>query len=510
MEVVTETLRLGFSPEGAAPVRWIACEPSCDSEAGRPVRSVVFGDLSQTPQAGLVLSGAAGTMADLGRLSYSLHAEETDRARVLRFVSEPLPNGMRVEKRFEIAKRGYRVDLTVRLLGEPASALAGDASLELTLRSGEGMSPPPSSGFAAVLERIKAVYTTPGGVERLEPGDGERRSADLEAQQWAGVRNRFWALLARPSTPGTVRLPPLDAENGQSIVLRSEPLPLHDLTVRYSFYSGPVEYDALRERELTPLLFAGLWFWLRALSFGLLFLLSRIDTLVGNPGVAILLLALTVKILLYPLTRIADRWQCQVNREQSLLQPHLDAIKARYKGEEQTREIIELYRQHGIHPLHTLKSLFGFLIQIPVFIGVFDMLAENFALQGVSFLWIDDLALPDRLAALPFSVPFFGGHLNLLPFLMTGIALLAAVFFDAPTLTPELQKRQRRNLYLMAALFFVLFYTFPAGMVLYWTSTNLVQFAKDRLTRVVRGRREGPPNPPRKAEAAPTGREAVS
>ena len=100
------------------------------------------------------------------------------------------------------------------------------------------------------------------------------------------------------------------------------------------------------------------------------------------------------------------------------------------------------------------------------------LLGEHFALSGTSWLWIDDLARPDAIATLPVPLPFFGPDLNLLPFLMTALTLLAAARHRDPELTPALLRAQRRRLYLLAALFFALFYTFPAAMVLYWTMNN--------------------------------------
>ena len=106
------------------------------------------------------------------------------------------------------------------------------------------------------------------------------------------------------------------------------------------------------------------------------------------------------------------------------------------------------------------------------------MLAENIALNEIAFLWVSDLAKPDRLAELPFVLPFFGGWLNLLPFLITGLSVLAAVLQAEDSLSPELQRQQSLRLYLMSAAFFVLFYTFPAGMVLSWTTSNLISVIK--------------------------------
>ena len=96
--------------------------------------------------------------------------------------------------------------------------------------------------------------------------------------------------------------------------------------------------------------------WLRWLCVGMLVLLGWLQGLVGNPGLAIILLSLSVKILMYPLTRIADAWQAEVNRTQALLQPKLDAIKREFKGEEAHNRVLKVYAEHGVHPMYTLRS----------------------------------------------------------------------------------------------------------------------------------------------------------
>jgi membrane protein insertase Oxa1/YidC/SpoIIIJ len=83
-------------------------------------------------------------------------------------------------------------------------------------------------------------------------------------------------------------------------------------------------------------------------------------------------------------------------------------------------------------------------------------------------------------------VPFFGCNLNLLPFLMSGVSLATLLRFRSSVLTPPLVRRQRRNLMAITALFFLLFYTFPASMVLYWTSTNSFQLISQELGRLWR------------------------
>jgi YidC/Oxa1 family membrane protein insertase len=179
-----------------------------------------------------------------------------------------------------------------------------------------------------------------------------------------------------------------------------------------------------------------------------------------------------------PLSMLADRWQADVNRIHSLLKPELDEIKRSYKGEEAHDRTLAVYKKHDVSMFYTFKSAAGFLIQIPVFIAAFDMLSENAALNEIAFLWVSDLAKTDAFAELPFALPFFGAWLNLLPFLMTALSVLAAWLQSEDTLSPDLQRQQSFRLYLMGAAFFFLFYTFPAGMVLYWTSSNLFHLIK--------------------------------
>jgi YidC/Oxa1 family membrane protein insertase len=260
------------------------------------------------------------------------------------------------------------------------------------------------------------------------------------------------------------------------------PAGVHDVLM----YAGPIEWQRLRiiDRDLTQMLFAALWEPLRWLCIGLLFLMGWIWRWIGNAGIAIILLSLAVKILLWPLTRLADRWQAEVNQIQSRLQPQIDAIKKRFKGEEAHNRILAVYKEQDVHPFYTVKSLAGFAIQVPMFIAAFDMLAEDFALSGAAFLWIEDLAKPDRWLTLPVTLPFFGAHLNLLPCLMTGFTVIAALVQADPSLSPQLARRQRLRLYGMAGAFFMLFYTFPAGMVLYWTANNVWHLVKLQVQRM--------------------------
>jgi len=353
-------------------------------------------------------------------------------------------------------------------------AVPDGAAIELV--SGTAFIPQPLPGFGAVYGHVWAVAVDADGQQSLQDG-----TVDF-AGRWVGIRNRFYAVLLSDITAGRV-LVETEQDNEPRILIAPAP---GQTGVSFRLYAGPIERDTLRAADplLTGLLFASLWNWLRWLCFALLWLLTTIDGVVGSMGWSIVLLSLVVKVLMTPLTKTADRLQASVNETAALLQPQIAAIKRNFKGEEAHNRILAVYKEYGVHPLYTLKSLAGFLIQIPVFIAAFDMLGDNFALHAASFLWIADLSRPDQWLALPVTLPFFGGYLNLLPCLMTALTLLTSWLQKDDALTPELIRQQRVRLSWMAGAFFLLFYTFPAGMVLYWTTNNVLALARlmPRLT----------------------------
>jgi len=480
LRVTTSRLDLVFSLDGASPVAWRACHPSCAQADVGQGTSVRFTGRDDPPQARLYLRGL-GPPVDLQVLRFTADLAEGAGARIVTFRSDLPGGGVRMAKSFEVSREGYEVVMTVRLSGDKAAAFTADRRLELELGAGRGLLPAPAPGFSAMLDRVSRVVIAGGGVSAV--GDDARDPTPLDAGDWVGFRGRFWAVLLRPGD--AVVLEPRSGASA-ALVTAGEP---GRLSWRYTFYSGPLESRVLTRADpgLERLLFSGLWSWLRALSLALLFLLHGLTALVGQPGLAIVALAASVKVLLLPLTVVAERWQEQVNATHARLEPGLDAIKAAHRGEERARRTLGLYRVEGVHPLYTLRSLPGVLIQLPVFVAVFDMLAEDFDLSRVAFLWIQDLSRPDELLRLPVCLPFFGCYLNLLPFLMSGVSLAALLRFRSSALTPSLARRQRRNLTGMTLLFFLLFYTFPAGMVLYWTSTNAFQLATQEVRRRLAG-----------------------
>jgi YidC/Oxa1 family membrane protein insertase len=442
--VETSQLRLTFDDRGDLSTA-IACFPACSGERVR---------LQQ-------YSGESVILIEGGGREAAVRSEQrTDAHYELRFAR---PNGASLT--WKIPERGYRIGLE----------LAGAETL--ALRSGEPFRPRPAAGFGNWLEQTRYVAIEDGDVTQtgLDEEDAEATSVG----GWLGFRNRYWTLMAQPPDAVEARLATGEGRQDAEVIVHSP------ADGEWSLYLGPVEPVILKDADpaLQKVLYAGLWFWLRWICLGLFHLLAAIQQFIPAWGLAIMAMSLAVNVLMLPLSRLADRFQQEVNEIEARLAPELQEIKRRFKGEEQAAKILALYKTERVHPLYSLKSLVGVAVVIPVFIGAFDMLAENIHLLNTGFLWMADLSRPDDLFDLPFRLPFFGDELNLLPFLMTGLSFVASMLHKPLALNAELRARQVRNMILLALAFFVLFYTFPAGMVLYWTTNNLISVIKSLWAR---------------------------
>lgn len=465
LSVETQSMSLRFSDQGSL-IEAYVCYPDCRSDSARHMRLssdegiVRFGQRLESRwvhRQGLETANSKESRGSQGRNSLAQGAHQ-------HHFSDS--SGQTIT--WIVPDSGYLLEARV---GQAGESLATE-SRSLELRAGEVFKPRPAPGFGGWLEQVRYVGIGQDGVLQVGLDEEELTQLDVE---WGGFRNRFWTALVSGDEETVFEIL-TGEENGEAVLRR----PLNQASENFVFYLGPVEPTALAAADemLEEMLYAGLWFWLRWICFGLFYLLGLIQSVIPVWGLAIMVLSVCVHVLMLPLSRIAERFQQQVNAIEARLAPELSRIKKEYRGEEQAAKIIALYKTERVHPLYSLKSMLGVAVVIPVFIGAFDMLAENIHLLNTGFLWIRDLSRPDAFASLPFSLPFFGSELNLLPFLMTGLSVAASAFHSPLALTPELRNKQVRNMLLLAVAFFVLFYTFPAGMVLYWTTNNLISVSK--------------------------------
>ena len=221
-----------------------------------------------------------------------------------------------------------------------------------------------------------------------------------------------------------------------------------------------------------------LWDWFRWLCFVIWALLDTLFAGCGDWGLAIILLALTVRVFTIPVTRLSLKHQELALQQQTRMAPLVQEVKDRYSGIEQSEKLIELYETQRYDHLAPFKSMLGLFVQIPIFIALFNVLGEAHELRDASFLWITDLAKSDRLFDIGIDIPYFGRYINLLPFLMAAVTALSTWLSARYSGTA---RTQSATLFGMAGLFFLLFYSFPSALVLYWMFSNVFQLLQQTL-----------------------------
>jgi YidC/Oxa1 family membrane protein insertase len=251
----------------------------------------------------------------------------------------------------------------------------------------------------------------------------------------------------------------------------------------YELFAGPKEHKILvaEDHNLARTLFFRSWNWMRGLSLLLMKMLFGIQKAVVNWGVAIIILTIIVRILTFPLVQKGMKSQAKMMAEQARLKPLMDKINEKYKADPQRKqqEIFKLYKEHGVNPFGAFKGCLWMMIQMPIFIGLYYVINNSIELRGAHFLWINDLSQPDRLFRLAGALPLIGNDINLLPLIMAATQILTAKFSmtqsPAAAADPQQAQMQKTMTYFMPVFMLFIFYTMPAGLVLYWTVSNIWQ-----------------------------------
>lgn len=187
----------------------------------------------------------------------------------------------------------------------------------------------------------------------------------------------------------------------------------------------------------------------------------------GSFGVGILMLSVFTTILYVPLKHMAANLHRKEQLAGEIMGPQLAQIKATLHGAERQAAVNRLYYRYAYHPLLAMRSSVGVLIQVPFLIAAYNMIHGFGPLAGHSFGFLADLSQPDALL----------GSVNLLPFVMTAVNLVAV------WTTPGFTKRDLGQAAFVAALFLMLLYGSPSALLVYWTSNNALYFVGNMLHR---------------------------
>ena len=254
--------------------------------------------------------------------------------------------------------------------------------------------------------------------------------------------------------------------------------------VEVAFYVGPVAREDLRADGYEPLAsvitYPGAFDWLANL---LLWIYDFWRGLFGSVGLAVILMTLTVRGGLMPISIRNQLGMRRYGRKVAKIKPKVKQLQERFANNPKKlrEEQMLLYREHGIgFPTGCLMML----LQIPIFFALFSCLRVEYTLHGASFAWIRDLSGPDRLLDLPFTIPLLVmeiSSINLLPLLMVVLSIWHTRQMPKPT--DEQTAQQMKMMKWMPILFAVILYNYTAALSLYMVMSSAIALIESRIVK---------------------------
>ena len=315
-----------------------------------------------------------------------------------------------------------------------------------------------------------------GELFSISGSDGESVGQNSPDTRWVAVRTKYFtsAIVAAHQQRRD------GATSGHISSTNNDKRPQHSAQIGFDggsaaadLYLGPLEYDRIAD------LGAGLeqtmtfgWGPLRPIGKGILWILTNLYEIIPNYGVLLIVFSILVKVVLHPLTRKSYK----STKEMQAIQPLVAELKNKHKGDSQklNQETMKLYKEHGVNPLGGCLPM---LLQMPILFSLFSVFRSTIEFRGAPFvLWITDLSQPDQLFNLPFTIPLLGwSTFNVLPILMG-----ATMIYQQKTMSIQSPSQQKSFMYIMNGFFLIIFYTFPAGLNLYYTCFNALTILQQK------------------------------
>lgn len=304
---------------------------------------------------------------------------------------------------------------------------------------------------------LDGVLTAVGLIPPAPPEDSVR--IEEGKISWIAHESRYFLniLLSDEFVRKAIFTKKIDGQQIMSLVIpQINLLPGQMDTFNFKIYGGPKDIEILKSlafgaERLTGIgILAGVVRWI----------LKKLYGITHNYGVSIILLTFIIKILLHPLTKKNFIMMKEMQEKMKALQPELDKLKQKHKEDKETlnREMMELYKRYKVNPLGGCLPL---ILQMPVFFALFNALNKCIELRGASFLIWPDLSDKDPLFILPI--------------------LMGITMFLQQKMTKVADPQQAKIGYLMSIFFTFIFLSFPAGLVLYWLTQNILTIGEQYL-----------------------------
>jgi YidC/Oxa1 family membrane protein insertase len=376
-----------------------------------------------------------------------------------------LANGMQVEKVYRFSADSYVMGFDVRVLNGSEQPVA--ETLSIAMREAY-----PGKKNSNVFEGPSALVDK--SLETIEVGDIAKKNLLTGKIIWVALQSRYFmtSLIPLQEQNASLRLSVLNDHVVEAQYDAPEQVfaPNSRQSFEYLLFFGPKSMNAVKPagHQLE-----------RALDFGTfdilakpcLWLLNFIHGVIPNYGVAIIILTILTKIILWPLGTKSYKSMSQMKK----LQPLIQEIREKYKNDRKkmNEEVMRLHKTYSINPVGGCLPM---VLQIPVFFALYRMLDQAIELRHAHFLWwINDLSAPDRLFHFNFAVPFMEPPYGI-PVLT--LVMGATMFWQQKMSPPAGDPTQAKMMMLMPVVFTFIFINFSAGLVLYWLVNNVLSIAQ--------------------------------
>jgi YidC/Oxa1 family membrane protein insertase len=465
-EVVTDVLKLTFETEGGSLVR---AELLKYSDTVDKSRNFVLLDDSKDrvylAQTG-VIAGAGGGAFPTHKTPMNVTGprslKDGEDSLVLQFASADV-GGIKLVKTYTLRRGAYDIAVKHELTNTSGAPIAPQLYLQLVR---DGNKPAGESSFYSTFTG-PAIYTDAKKYQKVEFSDIKKKSFDVEKEASNGyvamVQHYFASAWILPD--GIKRNLSLDAvdigSNMADCCYRATMIaPLEAIapgatkSIDAKFFAGPQEEKILE--SLSPgLELVKDYGWLTILAKPLYWLLDKLHSFIQNWGWSIVALVLLLKIAFYWLNAKAYASMAKMKA----VNPKIMEMRERLKDNPQQmqQEMMKIYREEKVNPM---GGCFPIMVQIPVFIALYWVLLSSVEMRNAPWaLWIHDLSSPD---------PFY-----ILPLVMTLTTMVQTALNPAP---PD--PLQAKMMWFMPLAFSVMFFFFPAGLVMYWITNNVLSIAQ--------------------------------
>lgn len=334
-----------------------------------------------------------------------------------------------------------------------------------------------------------------GDTHELSSTGSDEYKDDFEQKtKWIAYKTQFFAQVLIADQPLTVStMASEQLEKGSGYLKKYATLFSADFDPRgirptsFHLYLGPNKFSTLADNEdligkeadldLQSLVYMG-WpviKWINRLVF--LYAFDFLTDLGINMGIVLILLTIIVKILVYPLMK--KSYLSSANMR--VLRPKVDEINARYPKKEDAmlkqQEMMKLYSEYGVSPMGGCLPM---LIQMPIWIALFNFIPNYIEMRGESFLWADDLSTYDDVINWGFNIWGIGDHISIFCVLWCVATIISSVITQKQqsyAMTPEQQQQMgmmKWMMYLMPIIFFFSFNSYSAGLNWYYFISSII------------------------------------